>query len=1740
MAEKLSIKIADSEQVLRTMQDVLDFLDQSAKKLKELEKQSSVTDAILNPKEANKIQLEINKLTKTIDNVHKTLNDSNANGTVIDPKEIEKADKAYEHLKKQIVELNTEILKSSKVDNTPETLSRLLERSRTQSVKEARESVTEASEGQLSTPSSRTVSTAELDNQLEYMDMLRERQLELEANQVNIFDLQRKSTQELKEYVDEYNFLLLNEQKSLEFAKGQQKSLVGALSTLEALRAEQAELSILIAETNNPTIQKELAKRRQEVTESIERQTESLGNVFTTEELILGLQEREIENDSTREVSINKYKSSIRELAKEQEMLAVAMGNTTDPSSLELLKRRHEEITDEIKNQNTAMLSVVDTEELLLIAGESRVESNKRIAESQKETLNNIYDLKKEQQALLAIAQETNDPQVLELVRQKQAQVTEQLKEQQDLYDEMARRGADNDALRERSVSNYHATIKELGQEQDALVLAMGRTTDPSKLDELRKRHEEVTSELENQISIMSELADANEILLLATEQEVGFKERMNEMQAMAMENIVALNEEQQKLNRIAKKANDPRALEVIAKKQEKITAELEAQQRIYDNIAKNKQTQSIGTSQQGLASLGGGIGSAGAGLASISVLVQAVEAGSEQLDELAGSLAGFDEETGKANKTLGEIILNVAEFAEQFQTSMEKVKTYQEGLSNMSNSLTEFSDKTGALSKSFANAGKTGASALSGLSKGASMLSSGAGMFAKLAGPIGAAVAGIELAFGVLDSIMGKTSADIEQRMENIRRNVDLQMELGEIAATGDRDELERKKKQIEEQIKEQERLAEATKEQAGELTDGFNMFRSVIGNTFFGDTTLYGQAGDAIRDANKETEQLKKELEKLQDEGLLATIARVEELNKVASEAEETVDEMNSRQNELFSLRYEMLRAEDSLMKDLASTQADFDEESLDLQEKRDDEDRNRLREHLAEIDTMNLEYQQEVQDTTYEHLSELNDLYNDFQDELAEAVKDHQENLNEMDIAYRESRAEAIMEFREEQIEAQEDYDKTLAKMQEDYNKEKIKREKDLQAQLFEAEIGNDALRFFMLQRQGEEEAKEAEDQFQESLSDEEKAFQEKKAESWAQHQEELADAKAQYEEERAEEIASHQEAMRLRREQYAEELQQSKDAHAENLKQMQEQHTIALGLQAKQFDEAQKELEIERTREDADRITRLAERRQEMVDAFQLELDYFAQREAVLMDFIDDVKAIRAKGGSIDRIKADGAGTITSDDAYYALQSLNTELENLTAIGADADQIANVKHYRDMFQEIYDEGIKNINLDAVGQEVVKGAIQNFRNIELAEEKKNHEKRLEYTTDEQIQLVNNAETWANTNTITELFTGNLANLGLTMNSMMTADEQQKQEKRYREIIESEGEQNLDVLTNQVKDVNSVLISASDGVVEETATNKAKNLELWSDFFYQQSSEQIAYQDDSTSKNKTYLSELADNESEYGVGRVSAQETVFNTLAEGETLANESSLERQAEHDEFMTEQDVLNKEGEVERNLTQQELLNEIWLSFFDEFEGTINDAMKDVFRDIARDVDRSANQVVNVYQSMNQSIVSQAKSGLSQLQSMMSSMSRYSMSASRYGSSSGGSGMASASSLFRGLSGTMAAKGALIDEPTLLIAGEGDSPELVMPFDESKGIPKDFMTNMSNQIQREVLPTVKVGGGDSQAMYAMMKQMQANNKGFDLNIGDITIGGNMTRAEVRQQFQELHKTLIDVFQSSIEGR
>jgi hypothetical protein len=159
------------------------------------------------------------------------------------------------------------------------------------------------------------------------------------------------------------------------------------------------------------------------------------------------------------------------------------------------------------------------------------------------------------------------------------------------------------------------------------------------------------------------------------------------------------------------------------------------------------------------------------------------------------------------------------------------------------------------------------------------------------------------------------------------------------------------------------------------------------------------------------------------------------------------------------------------------------------------------------------------------------------------------------------------------------------------------------------------------------------------------------------------------------------------------------------------------------------------------------------------------------------------------------------------------------------------------------------------------------------------------------------------------------------------------------------------------------------------------------------------------------------------------------------------------------------------------------------------------------------------VVGIYRQMNQAIIAESQRAFAELTRIMQSARSARPTnnpKSGFGNKSGGKSFfktpPSKLSVYGPLSTIeriAAAEGAYITKPTLLLAGEGQDDEIILPFNKSKGI---------SDALREAL-----GGGVS-----------SSNK---IDFGNITVGSNMTREEVIQQLQSMSDSIIRVLNSAV---
>ena len=1257
-----------------------------------------------------------------------------------------------------------------------------------------------------------------------------------------------------------------------------------------------------------------------------------------------------------------------------------------------------------------------------------------------------------------------------------------------------------------------------------------------------------------------------------------------------------------------AKKVNDPAVLEVIAKQQEGILEDIEKQTEELDKQRKLQRSVGKGSGRSGdaskafgdIAGVSGSLAGLVKNMGDFDVSIQLVD---NQLPGFLSNYTGSMTQIGQETVKLSEIIQGVSQTFEEAQANLQRAGDLRNEITGIGDRMGDWSKRIQASNKALVDSGKN----LNRFQKGLGNVAGGVGKFSgvvqglgKVVGVAGAAIAGLQAGFAIFDTLMGRSSEQIDKRIGLIREEFDRTKALNQLIKDGSTEAVKARIASIEEEIETQRKLSREIQASAVENTDTFSQIRTIMGATFFNDTTIYGRTGDELKNINEGIKGLEHELSALTEPTFQASVAMAELRKQMQDAAEDVMSQLARREEELFDARVDIVMKEADLRNNLIEIDEEFAEETERINEAREQQDKEALRNHLAEMSTMEEDYQRNVRSVTLDHHRELRDMEEDYLENLADQIQAHNENMDEMRADFDEANAEALANFREEEAESQEDYNKRLAKMEEDFNKEKIKRQKDLEAQLFEAEIENDALRYFMLQRQGEEEEKEAEAQYQEQLDDEKKAFKEAKDERLADYLEQKKERAEQYKEERAEAQRQHAQNIADAKAEYDEQRALAQEQQKQRLADMEYEYSQERMLAAKAFKARQEDMRIERAKEDNDRLDRVAERRQELEDAFQLELDYFNNREETLTKFIEGLTSIDAQKASLQGIAKTQPTEITASQYKGLRESIQHQIkqlrENAEAQGgmdARTQELihalgaveGNLVRGADAGRGGYVDLSEGINLQRLAdntgvtfEQLLGDAINDSFATATTELESEMRTQLTYFSDAERQAVHTVKNIEETgeqvyDTVYHQHLQSLDEMGLLHMEagLQRSEEFKTQMENDREILKSEGKETLEELQQQVEEEADLAIEKGTKALdarEESLNNELQSL-IESNTAREQNENQ--FREDIETATQMAYDQAEQDENAFRESEKAIREGTHDALAEMDESAKEGELERETghqdnldeqaeehlenditrreEHQEAIIEQEQLEHEAKLLRMEEQFELESQLWTQFMADLEKNFTDSSRDMVRGIQRETQKGTQNIVNQHGQMINAIVQAGAKGLNSINQYVASAqaklnSLQSRSSSSSSSSSGGSGYTGSSygSYSQELAGLAAAKGAFIDRPTALIAGEGESPELVMPFDESKGIPdnvaREFALALTGSAKDDRLGVERIGGMDNNMMAQMLVALrEIGNSGHNLSINTINVGSNISRQEIREQMGDFQQVVVDVMNETI---
>ncbi len=1317
-----------------------------------------------------------------------------------------------------------------------------------------------------------------------------------------------------------------------------------------------------------------------------------------------------------------------------------------------------------------------------------------------------------------------------------------------------------NNAIKEtpKNYTTINDKVKELDDTITSLEISIRQTSDPQLQKALSERMSMLDKQYKSLLSTMStdqitqywdaqkqgaiESLEANEKLGLSQKQlsNKGLKAIAQDVESeydTAIDSIGRMKGEQVLLARAFRETNDPGVLEIMKGKYDDLTKKIQEQNTwLKEQRTLQRSDLQFGLRNQGAAAIGPALKNIAGVSNSIKSMSETIGINLDKVQLWNTTLSDTNSALGRTTVSLGELVTGIGAIAQrQSETSAQ--------FSNMQNSLKDSSNSIGDWGKSILaqnNAIKAGGGQLTGFqkimggfAKGSGFASKALGFMEKGLGKIAPAIQGVQVGFELYDLAMGKSAEQIQKRRDLLMKEAEATIKLNEIIKKGSIGAVNDQIDSIMDEIQAAETKRQSLADNALALTSTWDVFRTVMTETItFWDENTYimGAAGEEIGQLNKDISEWNRQLELLTRDYIPEAVERTRQMNVVLESGQEAIKNMAKYENDLIDARVEMLEKQTKLENDLNDLQKSYDEETSDAQEKRNEQDKQALKEHLDELAGSETEYNEKVRSMRLDHLRELQKAESDYNSEVESAKVELNENLNDIDTEFREGIVEEEESWREEQDKSNEDYQKRLAKMEEDYNKAKIKRQKDLQEQLFEAELSNDALQFFKLQRQGEKENKEAEEEYNESLMQERKDFTEQQAEKEEQRAKDKADRQQEYEESKAQAIANFQEQQAERQKQYQMDLQQAKDAFAAKLIEEDYAYKESRAKMVRDFEEKQRELDADRAIEDQDRLERLAERRKELNDAFTLELEYYNQREALITSFLGDMNAVKEEynrlrqgmSGGIDQTERQGYQELVMNELGRLKQIMDSGGTLTTAEQSSYNALMSLS--RSFLTTPQDQTIELSAMDKITlgklieqQEAIAASIANSE----------YSNQLEYGSDgaARREIARSGTVYDDIIEENQQYYNDLG-LQATEFGYQTQSEINRQASAQQTVIRNRGDETLSELENQTDAQNQSILEGYDYLYTQRRTQEDKDIDALSDHFYDQSqTTQTGLDGQNTILSDSYA-------------------TQATTQGEGlDTLQTQNS--------EYLSEMQLLEDEANV-TSLEKQQSVYDASITSIDEYGNVFKGKTTGFYQQTLNMIESIGKigtiRTAIIYNDLSNSMINSAQNALNRINSMGGSSSSSSSSNRNRGSGSGSSG--SSNNNNRGGTvgtgnrpGVLAAKGAFINRPTSLIAGEGNIPELVFPFDESKGIPDDIAKKFTREFTNSILPSgTKMlnampnnqDGINTRALIGAISKLQA---GMNMNIQSIQVGSDITREEIRSQLISMQQTLIEVVRESV---
>lgn len=1120
-------------------------------------------------------------------------------------------------------------------------------------------------------------------------------------------------------------------------------------------------------------------------------------------------------------------------------------------------------------------------------------------------------------------------------------------------------------------------------------------------------------------------------------------------------------------------------------------------------------------------------------------------------LEKIGISIKLAGEKTDKYGDTIKGTAVILTDISEPLLGVIDKFKAVtinaldtKESLLDSANSLKNLGQNLSENSTKNMESGKT----LYGLNKATSIAGSGISKFGNamdnMSGKLATAGAGAAVAVGVasaafsgLTLISGETEESIKDNLDAMKDEVSMRKEVTDLINSGNRDSVQREIDDLNNSIIEQRQIMENIRNTANENTMWYDELRTVAARAF-GDSTIYGQAGDAMRESANEIENLTDKVAVLTSVGAKASLALAETRKELESLANDAIRKIEESEEDLFKLRFDLLNKTDEMQTDLLDANKTYESETSALIEKRQNDDKNNLAEYLDGVTSAEKTFQKESEKSVRDHYNNLKTLETEYINALSKIEDTFKKDSIKAEDDYKDERAKSIGNYEEATINKRTEYEETIIKMETDFNKERIERQKSLADELFEAEMANDALNFFLLKRNAKKEEKDAVDDHQEALTETRKNFEDETKQEAIEHQKNLEQMASQMIDERKQRSEQHILDVATAKKQFDDNIKQADEQHKQSLSDDKFRYDEQRASAARAFEKQKQDIETARAVEDNDRLERLATRRQELNDAFDLELEYYERRNQVLRDFLEDTTPVEhARDIAIGSAITGGAGRLNTQSQNQLISdALAGEIANFEqAFGNNVDTMSrsNEAQYR-ILKLAYNQAtlaathatsafdvssiINDTQYATAGvnpTQVLSEAIEAGFNRIVTGIYDRSANDLEYTDPREAENARRANIMGQGDVVNF---GGLGYLG-------------------REVVESQsgfyedmgiqqtdfGLQTRDEMARQRRGELDIRRHTDQRTLADMESVAETQIRMATENYDRDYAERERQNEVTLRTNREHFENRRNNENQLNDDLLTAREIANQENIDMEKYRSEAELALDEQNNQTRLDNTVTAFGNQTVLETEQDATLFESRLATENQNSRNINDTLVTANRNTNNTLkgilNAGSNSTVAIHRQLMQGILNVAITGLNQINRYISDMNKSPFS-NKPGGSGGGSGGSGS-----GRKGLLAAKGALIDRPTLLIAGEGKTPELVVPFDESKGIPDNILRKPNSGLTR-------IDNQNDMTLNAILGALGKIQYGMQMSVGDIHVGSNLSRDEVKQQFQVLQQAIVDV--------